>query len=168
MQTLRHEAVSKILLLLTWPRLVALAMGILITGCRTPAEFSPINTAERGWHLQEGQAIWRPGKNMPELAGELILARHEDGRCFLQYAKTPFVMVQIQTSATDWRIDYPPQNKRYRGRGKPPRGLVWFHLNPALNGKPPPPKYEFQFKPSGEWRFENTRTGESLEGYLAP
>ena len=45
-----------------WLALLTIAM--FSSGCQT-APRSLFTTAGPGWHVQEGQALWRPGRGMP-------------------------------------------------------------------------------------------------------
>ena len=118
--------------------------------------------------MQEGQALWRPRKGMPEIAGDVILASHPDGRSFLQFAKTPMTLVSIQITPERWLIQFPPKGWSFGGRGRPSTRFAMLHLPGALAGKPLPKGLHFEVKPDQGWRLENTRTGETVEGFLAP
>lgn len=96
------------------------------------------------------------------------MASHEDGRCVIQFAKTPLPILMGQTSRTNWFIEFPAQKMSFAGRGTPPVRFSWLHLPAALAGKPLPAAISFQLKPEGRWRLENKRSGETLEGFLAP
>ena len=69
--------------------------------------------------MQEGQALWRPGRHFPELGGELVMARDDDGRCMIQFAKTPLPLVLAQTTRENWRIEFPARRMRFGGRQPP-------------------------------------------------
>jgi hypothetical protein len=56
----------------------------------------------------------------------------------------------------------------FTGRRQPPARFAWLYLHAALSGEPLPPPLRFERKPDGNWRLENTRSGETLEGFLAP
>ena len=71
--------------------------GFLSTGCRTVAYDSLFTTSGPGWHVQQGQALWRPGRNYPELGGEVVVASHQDGRCSVQFVNS------TQKGAKTWR-----------------------------------------------------------------
>ena len=96
------------------------------------------------------------------------MARHDDGRCFVQFAKTPMTMVNAQTTSREWLIQFPVGNMGFYGHGKPPTRFLWLHLRAALAGEPPPKPLKFELKPDGGWRLENPKTGETLEGFLSP
>ena len=151
---------------------VALAGLLLLlqfcASCRSTAPFPSVDLSEPGWRIQQGQAIWKLGKNKPELAGEITFARHTDGRCLLEFTKTPFPLVRAKMSATRWEIEFPPQKLHFSGGGQPPARLAWLQLMLALTGKPVAPPWHFELRPDGGWRLENPRRGESVEGYLEP
>lgn len=149
-------------------RLVLLAGFLLSAGCRTATQSPLFTTSGPGWHVQEGQALWRPGRRYPELGGELVMASHEDGRCAIQFTKTPLPLVMAQTTRTNWLIEFPPQRMSFAGRRAPPTRFAWLYLSAALSGESLPSTLHFQRKPDGGWRLENTRSGESVEGFLAP
>ena len=58
-----------------------LSVAILSAGCRTASKTPLFTVSGPGWRVQEGQALWRPGRQFPELGGELVVASHEDGCC---------------------------------------------------------------------------------------
>jgi hypothetical protein len=147
--------------------LALLTIAIFSSGCQT-ATRSLFTATGPGWHVQEGQALWRPGREYPELGGDLVLASDEDGRCLIQFAKTPMTLVSVQTTRTSWLIQFPPRRMGFSGRRQPPVRFAWLYLHAALAGEQLPPPLRFERKPDGGWRLENTRTGETLEGFLAP
>ncbi len=146
----------------------AVAVLALLLGCRTPSEpdFTAPFTAD--WRVQQGQAVWRPGRGRPELAGEVLLASASADRWFAELTKTPFALVTASRSDGRWRIAFPGAARRYAGRGAPPKRFLWLYLGPALAGEALPGDVQFERKPAGRWRLANARTGESLEGFLEP
>ncbi len=148
--------------------LALLAALPLCSGCRTPKESDLFTTTGPGWHVQEGQALWRPRRGMPELGGDVVMASHADGRCVVQFMKTPLALVLAQTSRTNWLIEFPPRHMGFMGHGSPSRRFAWLYLHAALAGDSLPTGFEFEHKPDGGWRLENTRSGESMEGFLGP
>jgi hypothetical protein len=149
------------------PWLALLAVLMLCGGCQTATK-SLFSAAGPGWRVQEGQALWRPGRDHPELGGDLVLASHMDGRCLIQFDKTPLSLVTVQTTRTNWLIRFPPRRMGFTGRWQPPPRFAWLYLHAALAGEPLPSPLRFERKPDGGWRLENTRSGETLEGFLAP
>lgn len=149
-------------------RLALLAMPVLLGGCQTTPHPPLFVATGPGWRVQEGQALWRPGRELPELGGELVVASHADGRCAIQFAKTPLPLVLAQTTRTHWLIEFPPRRMSFTGGRPPPARFGWLHLAAALAGEPLPASLRFQRKPDGGWRLENPRSGETVEGFLGP
>jgi hypothetical protein len=96
------------------------------------------------------------------------MASHRDGSCAIEFAKTPVALVVAQTTRTNWLVRFPPRDMGFSGRGKPSVRFAWLYLHAALAGEPLPARFRFERKPDGGWHLENTRTGETLDGFLAP
>ena len=148
--------------------LALLSVAMLSAGCCTAGKTPLFTASGPGWHVQEGQALWRPRKGYPEIGGDVVMASHEDGRCLIQFAKTPMSLVVAQTTGTNWLIQFPPARMSFSGRRQPPTRFAWLYLHAALSGEPLPPALHFEREPEGGWRLENTRSGETLKGFLAP
>jgi len=144
---------------------ILLALGLL-AACRTVPTLTVVNLAEPGWGTRQGQAIWRFHTAAPEIAGELFVATHRDGRTFLQFTKTPLPFIVVQTTTNSWRIEFVAENKTYAGRGQPPVRLAWLQLPRCLAGAVPSAPWKWEASDAGRWRLENRATGEMLEGYL--
>ena len=112
--------------------LALLAVTMFSSGCRTTTGASLFTTSGPGWHVQEGQALWRPGRGLPELGGDLVMASHEDGRCAIEFAKTPLSLVSAQTTRTNWLIQFPAGRMSFTGRRQPPTRFAWLYLHTAL------------------------------------
>ena len=148
--------------------LLSLLAFFFLAGCRTATPLPPVNVQEPGWNVQQGQAVWRSRRSAPEIAGELVVAMHPDGRSLVQFTKTPLPFVVAQATIDSWQVQFVPQNKVYSGRGQPPARLLWLHLPQCLRGVVPPGNLSWRRLENHGWRLENRSTGESLEGYLAP
>jgi hypothetical protein len=150
-------------------RSICLIWLVMIIGCRTVPELPPVDPSQPGWQMRQGQAVWRPNTNAPELAGELIWATHADGRFMLQFLKTPIVMVEAQGGDEAWQISFPARERTIRGsRGRlPSQRLGWLYLAKALHGETLTAPSTFT-RSGNKWIFANARTGEMIEGYLAP
>ena len=120
------------------------------------------------WHVQQGQALWRPQRGLPEFGGDLVLARDDAGHCLIQFDKTPMAILSAQTTSNRWLIKFPQRQMSFSGQGPGPTRFSWLYLPAALAGKPLPESLHFESKPDGGWRLENSRTGETLEGFLSP
>jgi len=144
-----------------------LAVLVLSCGCQTTTQ-SLFTASGPGWHVQQGQALWRPKNGLPEIGGDLVLAGDTNGRALIQFDKTPMSLVFVQTTSDRWLIRFPQQQMGFSGHGSGPARFAWLYLPSALAGKPLPAPFHFERKPDGGWRLENTRTGETLEGFLSP
>jgi hypothetical protein len=146
-------------------------LGLLLavaTACRTAAPLPPANLAEPGWRMRHGQVLWTARRGAPEVAGELVLATHRDGRSVAQFVKTPFPVVVAQTTTRLWQIHFVPQNRTFSGNLPISSRFAWLQLPAALAGHSLPADYEFGRPDAKFWRLENRRTGEVIEGYLLP
>jgi hypothetical protein len=140
---------------------------VCFAGCLTSPDKTLFTTAGPGWTVREGQVLWHPGRSHPELAGEFVLAKNADGRCGIQFTKTLLPVLLVQTTKTNWLIEFPSRRLGFSGRGRPPQRFTWLYLAAALAGERLPEKIVFTQKPDGGWRLENRRTGETLEGFLS-
>src|SRR5262245_20033091 len=116
----------------------------LMAACRSLPPLPPANFSEPGWTVRQGQAVWRAHGHSPELAGELLVASHRDGRTLVQFTKGPLPFVVAQTTTNSWQVDFVPKNKTCSGRGRPPARVIWLHLARSLDGSPPPEPFVFQ------------------------
>lgn len=148
-------------MLLTWWLLV-------LTGCQAVSHLGPVHLEEPGWTVRQGQAVWQRPHAAPEIAGEILLATQQGGQSVVQFSKGGFPFLIAQKQAHYWEVELPAQNKRYSGRGLPPRRLLILHLPNALAGGPLPADFSWKTIAGGRWRLENYRQGESLEGYFDP
>ena len=146
---------------------VFLAGLVFLCGCQTASQ-NLFTASGPGWHIQQGQALWRPQRGLPEFGGDLVLASDDAGRCLIQFDKTPMSLVFVQTTSTNWLIKFPQQQMIFSGRGPGPMRFSWLYLPAALAGNPLPGQLHFERKADGGWRLENSRTGETLEGFLSP
>ncbi len=83
----------------------------------------------------------------------------------MQFSKSPFAIVVAQENSNQWQAEFPPQNKHYAGRGKPPKRIIWLYLAKVLAGQAPPTGWSWHQDASG-WRLVNNANGESLEGFF--
>lgn len=148
-------------------RLTLLALAAVLAGCQTVPRMAPADLSQPGWTVRHGQAVWRPPRMDREIAGELLLATHPSGQSVVQFTKTPIPIVAARTTTSAWEIEFIPENRRFSGRGNPPARFIWLHLAPVLEGKVAPKNISMTGD-AANWRVENRRTGERLEGFLTP
>jgi len=118
-----------------------------------------------GWTVRQGQAVWKTHDS--EIAGELILASHADGRSSVQFIKTPLPLVSAQSQGQLWTIRFFADNRTISGRGSPPTQLLWLHLAPALRGHALPKPLQFKIESGGDWEV-GSENGETISGFLSP
>jgi hypothetical protein len=140
------------------------ALLLLLTGCATSRPLPPADLSAPGWAVQSGQAVWKSGNS--DLAGELIFAQRPDGSSALQFIKTPLPLVSAQTRETRWTITFVADNRTVSGKGAPPAQLLWLHLASALKGESSKPPLQFSRDTAGNWKLENSETGETISGFL--
>jgi hypothetical protein len=147
--------------------LLLLALALCVS-CRTAPPLPPADLSAPGWRVQQGQALWKPTKDRPRLAGDLLLATNTDGSYFVQLTKTPFTLVTAESFAGRWQIEFGAGEHSWRGTGIPPERFAWFQLPRALlDGKTAGP-WSFENVGANSWRLENPKTGETLEGGFFP
>jgi hypothetical protein len=146
-------------------RLAGLTL-LLLAACATPGPIAPVDLSAPGWEMRQGQAVWKPDAEKPEIAGDLVLSIHSSGAAFLQFSKTlPIVSARLQPGAT-WEVEFAPENKRYSGRGHPPARIVWLQLLRVMEGERIPERWKLSH-PSGEYvALENPESGERLEAHF--
>lgn len=136
----------------------------LYVSCRSLPPLPAADLSAPGWRVLQGQAVWKPTKQRPELAGELLLATNSNGEFFVQFSKTPFTLATAQVMNGQWQIEFGSGDYSRRGRGNPPSRFGWFQLPRALSGSKLPDDWQFDCIPTNTWRLMNRRTGETLEG----
>jgi len=142
---------------------------LLLTACRTPPP-PPVDLTQPTWTVRQGQAVWtvpEPGREAEGVAGELLVATHEDGSCWIQFSKPPFNLVTARRTPSWWYVEFQQGHSRHRGRGNPPERLVWFQLERALRDETLV-DWQFTRRADQSWTLVNPKTSERLEGYLTP
>jgi len=147
--------------------LLGASLLTFLCGCQTSTR-SLFTATGPGWHVQQGQALWRPQRGLPEFGGDLVMVSDDTGRRLIQFDKTPMAIVSAQVTSNRWLIKFPQKNWSFSGRGEGSTRFGWLYLPHALDGQPLPKDFKFQRKADGGWRLENSHTGETLEGFLSP
>ena len=147
---------------------LARLLAILVAGCRAAPPLPPADFSAPGWRVQQGQAVWKPSSNRPELAGDLLLATNANGNIFIQFSKMPFPLATAQFSDGQWQMEFGAEKYSWHGHNAPPGRFAWFQLPPALLGGNPKDRWHFENVTTNSWRLENPHTGETLEGEFFP
>jgi hypothetical protein len=149
-------------------RLFLVAGLLFLCGCATTNTQSLFTVSGPGWHVQQGQALWMTKKGGPQLGGDIVFATDDTGRSYAQFEKMPLSIVMVQTTPKEWFLHFAQGGGTYKGHEPATTRTVWLHLADALAGKPLPQPLHFEQETNGNWRLENLKTGEILEGFLSP
>ena len=151
------------------PRLpLCLLLIAALLGCRTIAPLPPVDLAQAGWTIRQGQAIWHPAGRQEETTGELLIALHPSGDALVEFSKTPFPILSVQQRADQWQIRFHMEQQTRTGSGTPPSRLLWLHVANALQERPLPPTIAVNRTRPDQWVLENTQTAEELVLVLDP
>ena len=144
---------------------VALAAALGLLGCASGPPLAPVDLTAPGWRMREGQAIWKPGADAPELVGDIVLATYSTGS-YVRFSKT-LPIVNARWEGDRWEAEFPPQNKRYSGGGNPPKRIAWFNLLKGMEGRELPEDWIFSEGADGSALLVNHKTGERLEVHFS-
>jgi len=136
-----------------------------LAGCKLIPTLPRVDLHDAAWRVLEGQAVWRPNRTAPELAGEFLLATNVNHAIYFQFSKAPFPMIVAQSTAKGWQLEIPIRGKCYSGPGSPPARVIWLRLPALLRGEPPP-KHWLWTHSGDHWTLANEKTGESIDGVL--
>lgn len=137
-----------------------------VAGCATAPPLQPVDLSAPDWEVRQGQAVWRPSQEAPELVGDILFATHPGGS-LLRFSKT-LPIVNARLEGRRWEADFPPRNQRFAGSGKPPKKISWFHLINGLEGRELPENWIFTGSAEGSGVLVNSRTGERIEVHFQP
>jgi hypothetical protein len=127
-----------------------------------------VDLKAEGWQVRRGQAVWSPKRGAQEMAGELLVATHADGRAFVQFTKEPFPIVTAQADSRTWQVTFPAHRRSWHGRGELPVRWLWLQLPRAAVGDSPEPPWQMSRRNPATFSLDNPVTGERLTGFLAP
>lgn len=142
------------------------ALLLLFFGCVTTPHGNLVTVSGPNWRVQQGQALWTPKKGAPQFGGDLVIAT-QGNSAFVQFSKTPLTIVTVQLDEKHWQLRIPQMGKAYEGRRPAPSRTIWLYLAAALAGERLPRHLHFQQEGNGNWRMENDKTGEILEGFVS-
>jgi hypothetical protein len=160
-----HTGMRALYKLFSWGSLVVILL--LSNGCLTLSHsLPPVNLEQPGWTVHQGQAVWKLPSGKNDIAGDVLVGNGPGNQSFVQFTKSPFPLVIGQISSNRWQLEFPAQARRYSGFGSPPRRAMWLYLPAVMAGQPPPRGWAWK-NSGGNWRLENHRTGETIEGFFA-
>lgn len=143
----------------------------LTPACRTARPLPVVDTSQPGWHTQQFPALWRPpGRDSVEMAGDLWVTRHADGRVLVGFAKVPFPNLTAWRTLEEWQIEFQPQRRRLQGRGTPPHRCLWLWVPEMLDKKPLPALLRVEAPPgrTNALRLRHAQSGEMLTLFFPP
>jgi hypothetical protein len=158
-----NRKIKVVLMIAAW-----LPAFLFCVSCRTANPPQPADFSTPGWHVLQGQAVWKPTADRAELAGDLLLATNDNGNFFVQFTKNPFPLVTAESMNGQWQIEFGADEHSWSGRGQPPARFSWFQLPPTLLGEKGGGNWSFEKVTSNSWRLANPQTGEILEGGFFP
>ncbi|HTV39297.1 MAG TPA: hypothetical protein VMF08_01870 [Candidatus Sulfotelmatobacter sp.] len=142
------------------------AFLLFFCGCATTVPENLVSVSGPEWRVQQGQALWTPRTGAPQFGGDLVVATN-DGSSFVQFSKTPLTIVTTELTPKHWLLRFPEHGKAWEGRRPAPARTIWLYLADALAGKRLPGAFRFEQEPNGNWKLEDVKTGEILEGFLS-
>ncbi len=152
--------------------MIRLALGAScvtsILGCAGAGLLPEVDLEASRWTVATGQALWKPGGGRRALAGEVIVARHENGDVLVSFSKPPVPIFTAQTAGRSWRIDFVERGRSYSGRGRAPKRFIWFRLPELLAGAAAPKHWQVERQGNGEWALAHRRSGETVRLVLDP
>jgi hypothetical protein len=77
-------------------------------------------------------------------------------------------ILNAQVTTNEWLISFPQRQMSFGGHGRGWTRFAWLYLPAALDGRQLPKDFRFERRTDDGWRLENSRTGETVEGFLAP
>ena len=139
-----------------------LLLCFLTIGCVSRQPLPPLDTSVPGWTVRQGQALWRPDAEKPEIVGDIVLSAHPQAGSFVQFSKTlPILSARLAPDA--WEFNAIAQQKVYSGGGSPPDRISWLQALLVLEGAQAASRWTVAH-PSKEYLLlENAHTGERLE-----
>jgi hypothetical protein len=141
---------------------------LLLAGCASPRDAASRSPEPLSGEARIGQAVWRPRRQLPELAGELVVVNPPGPDFLVRFSKDPLCLAQAESRDGRWRVEFAAGTRHRQGRGRLPRWTVWLVLADAMEARPLRRPWVGEVTSSGEIRLSNARTGETLEGFLGP
>ena len=150
-------------------RILALALLVLGAGCASVSSVTPdVDLEAPGWEVRTGQALWKRRGGQPALAGEVIVARHENGDVLVSFSKPPVPIFTARITGREWRIDFVDRGRSLSGKGHGPKRFVWLRLPELLKGAAPPRGWRFERAAEDEWTLSHEKSGERIRLVLDP
>lgn len=151
------------------------ALLLLLAGCATVGPtidpLPEVDLDAPAWTVRTGQALWKRQDDATPLAGEVLVARHQDGDVLVSFSKPPLPLFTARTAGGKdgaWRIDFVRGGRAFSGHGRPPKRFVWFALPGVLAGGPAPKGWRVERPADDEWLLTSGKSGETIRLVLDP
>jgi hypothetical protein len=139
-------------------------ISLVLVGCASLPQknLAPLDTSAPGWTVRQGQAIWKPGEDKPEIAGDVVVSLHPSAGSYVQFSKT-LPILSGRLAPEGWEFHTIPEEKRYSGGGNPPRRIVWLQMLRVLEGQEISDRWNVAHPSDLYISLEDTFIGERLE-----
>ncbi len=147
---------------LRWHVGLCALLVMLLTGCRTPSPFAPLDLSQPGWTQRQYQVVWQAKPDANEMVCDVLEARHPSGKIFLQVSKTPLILATVQTEGSQWWVEYGPRPRYGKGATIPTDAAhLWVLI--ALQ-KTNATHLKIETLPNQTTRWTSQKTGEQIQG----
>lgn len=135
---------------------------IMLFSCSSGAPLPEVDLSAPGWTVWNGQALWKAETDRSAIAGEIVLARHDNGDVLISFAKPPVPIFTAQTSGKRWKIDFIHTQDTYWGTGGPPSLFVWFQIPSLLQDATVPEGWQVIAVDDAIWELQDPHSGEQI------
>ena len=142
--------------------LTASLLVTLLLSCSKNLPLPEVDLSAPGWTVWTGQALWKPEADRAAIAGDIVLASHDNGDVLISFAKPPVPIFTAQTAAKLWRIDHAHAQRSHTGSGQPPARFVWFQIPAMLQDSTAPKGWRMITAADSVWELDNLDTGERI------
>ena len=142
--------------------LVASLLVTLLLSCSKHLPLPEVDLSAPGWTVWTGQALWKPGADRAAIAGDIVLASHDNGDVLISFAKPPVPIFTAQTAGKVWRIDHAHVQRSHTGSGQPPTRFVWFQIPAMLQDSIVPKGWRMLATADSVWELDNPDSGEHI------
>lgn len=135
---------------------------VVLYGCTTIAPLPEVDLSAPGWTVWTGQALWQTEAVQPAIAGEIVLARHQNGDVLISFAKPPVPIFTAQTSGKQWKIDFIHTQRTHSGTSGPPSRFIWFQIPALIQDTTTPKGWQVETEDDTTWLLRNPDSGENI------
>ena len=142
--------------------LLAWLLTTVLSSCTARSPLPEVDLSSSGWKVWTGQVLWQPESDRLPIAGEIVLAQHNNGDVLINFAKPPVPIFTAQTAGKRWKIDFIYTQNSHSGRGEPPSQFIWFQIPRLLSGFDAPKDWRVQVVDDTTWELQNPDGGEHI------